>query len=460
MKNIEKLPGFLPAILVIAVVLIILIPFPAMVLDILILLNLIKAFLILLIVLNTKKITDFSLFPTVLLMSTIFGLAINISSVRLILTKGADFDGLTIGLVSSIAAGSGEINSLIVGFAGFIVFAAVVVLVIAKGATRVSEVAACLSLDSMQSKMLAVETEYSSGSIIEEEARKRKTEIQKESDFYCAMDGAVKFISGNVKMTIFIITAIIAGGIAIDTLMHGIAIYDAAKTYIPLSIANGVLFLLPDFLVLLAAEIAVTRLVREDKVEEETTDLPPIDALSLELGYGLIPLVDKDKEAEFAGMIRDLRRQIAYELGLIIPKVRILDSAILDPDEYCIKIKGVEAGRGRIDMETDSSAIIAAHLTDIIKHHAAEILGLQEIRKILEVIKENQPALVDEVTGNLTLEQIQRVLQNLLREQIPIRNMTLILEALAEYGSAAKYTQFLTKKVREALAGVTPDSHA
>jgi len=256
MTNNKKSSSPLPAIMVIAIAL-----------DILIALNLFQAILLYFIVLFSKRIKDFSLLPTVLLVSTIFGLALNISSVRHILVGGAAFDGWAIRTVASLVAGPGEITHLITGFAGFIVFAAIVVLLITKGATFIAEVTARFTPTVVPIKMMAVEAEYSSGSITEEEAQKRKTQILKESDFYGAMDGAAKFISGNVKITLFLMFIIIAGGIAIDTLIRGISITDAAKTYILLSIANGILFLLPNFLVLIAASFAIIRSVVERNYE-------------------------------------------------------------------------------------------------------------------------------------------------------------------------------------------------
>jgi len=274
MTNNKKSPSPLLVIVVIAIALIILIPLPAIVLDILITLNLIQAMLILNIALFRKKITDFSLLPTVHLVSTVlptvhlvstvFNLALNISSVRLILTKGANFNGLAIWTVAYLVAGSGEIARLIIGCAGFIVFIAVVML-ITKGATFVSEVAARFILDGLPIKMMTVDAEHASGSISKEEAQKRKTQILTESDFYGAMVGASEFISGNVKVTIFLIIVIIAGGIAIDTLIRGLTINDAARTYIPLSIGNGILFLLPALLVLSAIRIAITRSIGVEK---------------------------------------------------------------------------------------------------------------------------------------------------------------------------------------------------
>jgi len=263
MTNNKKSPSPLLVIVVIAIALIILIPLPAIVLDILITLNLIQAMLILNIALFRKKITDFSLLPTVHLVSMIFGLALNISSVRLILVKGAEFDGWAIRTIAFLVTGSGEITHFINGFLDFILFAAVAAFVIRKGAARITEVSARFVLDSMPGKQMAIETEYDSGAISEEESIARKNALQQESDFYGSMDGAGKFVYGSVKLSFFIIFSIIAGGIALDILIRGLTINEAARTYIPLAIGNGILFLIPDLLISLAACFAVSRSVRE-----------------------------------------------------------------------------------------------------------------------------------------------------------------------------------------------------
>jgi len=263
MKDNGRLEGSLFAIMVIATILIILIPFPAIVLDILIGLNLMQSILILLIVLKSKKITSLSFLPTVLLVSMIFGLAINISSVRLILARGAEFDGWAIRTIAFLVTGSGEITHFINGFLDFLLFAAIVAFVIRKGAARITEVSSRFVLDSMPGKQMAIEAEYDSGAISEEESIARKNAFQQESDFYGSMDGAGKFVYGSVKVYFFIIFSIIAGGIALDILIRGLTITDAARTYLPLSIGNGILFLIPALLVLLAASFAVTRSVGE-----------------------------------------------------------------------------------------------------------------------------------------------------------------------------------------------------
>ena len=567
-----------PTVAVIIVVVMLIIPLDGKILDALMVMNLIFALLILLIVLYTQKPTEFSLFPTMLLVTTVFSLALNVSSTRMILAKGAAFNGEMIRAFSTFVVGSEGDESIVIGFIIFIVIIAVQAVVITKGATRVSEVAARFTLDSMQVKMMAVETEFSSGSITEEESQKRKAQIQKESDFYGSMDGASKFISGNVKIGIFITVVNILGGIIIGVAMHGESLMLAVNNYISFSIGDGLLSQIPALLISTAMGIVVTRaaatgnfsdqimeqiflrdariywicsallvflavlpgfpwyvlipiaaligfhafrLSRKQKreagfsemmskskdrkgVEEKPAEMSPVvplDSLSLELGYGLIPLVDKEKGAELLERVQGVRRQAALDLGLVIPKVRIIDNMLLEPSEYCFKIKGVDAGRGKIRMGyflcinpgtvvedipgekttdpafglpaiwisdnrrdeaeragytvVDPPSIIATHLTEIIRHHAADILGLQDTQAILDTLKKEYPAVVDEVLREgrgLRIVEVQKVLQSLLRENVSIRNMVSILEAIADYAPVSKNIWFLTEKARQALA--------
>ncbi|MDR0403980.1 MAG: flagellar biosynthesis protein FlhA [Treponema sp.] len=557
---------------VVAVVVMLVIPLPTVLLDALMAMNLILSLLILLIVLYTKKATDFSLFPTVLLVSTVFGLALNVSSTRLILTQGAGFDGRMIKAFSSFVVGSGGTEGLVVGFVIFIVIIAVQAVVITKGSTRIAEVAARFTLDSLPGKQMAIEAEFNSGAITEEESIAKKDDLQREVNFYGAMDGSSKFISGNVKVGILITAVNILGGIIIGTAIHGEAISGAVGTYITFSIGDGLISQLPALLVSTATGIIVTRSVSEgtlgddvsrefsqdariywigavvllgfallpgfpwyvlvpmslllgivafrlgrkkkrefaavmaksgekEKAREEPIEMSPVvplDPLSIELGYGLIPLVDREKGAELLERVQRIRRESALDLGLVIPRIRIIDNMRLEPSEYCLKIKGVDVGRGRIRMGyymcinpgnvkeelagekardpafglpavwineekrdeaerqgytvVDPPSIIATHLTEIIKRHAAEILGRQEMSGILDALRKDYPAVVEEVQKNLSLGEMQKVVQNLLKEQVSIRNMTAILETLADYSPVTRDVQFLTEKARQTLA--------
>ncbi|GMO56620.1 MAG: flagellar biosynthesis protein FlhA [Termitinemataceae bacterium] len=558
---------------VIAVVMMLVIPMPTVILDALMAMNLVMGLLILLIVLYTKKATDFSIFPTVILITTVFGLALNVSSTRLILTQGMNFDGHMIRAFSTFVVGSGGSEGLVVGLIIFIVIIAVQVVVITKGSTRIAEVAARFTLDKMPAKQMAVESEFNQGAITEEEMKKRKQEIDQESSFYGAMDGASKFIAGNVKVGIFITVVNMVGGIIIGVALHGEPFVSAITEYIGLTIGDGLLSQMPALLISTATGMIVTRSVSngtfaedvtteftrqprvfwigavvlmmfalipgfpwyvlipmagllafaafrlsadqkrkaaegpqaeaeaaEKKAQEgsgEMAPIAPLDPLSLELGYALVPLVDKDKGAELLERVQHLRRESALDLGLVIPKIRIVDNMALDPAEYCVKIKGVEVGRGRIRMScylcinpsgikddlpgertvdptfglpavwitdeyrdeaeragytvVDPPSIIATHLTEIIKTHAGEILGRQDTQAILETLKKDYSAVIDDVQKNLTLVDIQKVLQGLLNEQVSIRNIVTILETISDYATVSKVSHFLIEKARQAL---------
>ncbi|MDR2746605.1 MAG: flagellar biosynthesis protein FlhA [Treponema sp.] len=558
---------------VITVVMMIIIPLPTILLDALMAMNLIISLLVLLIVLYTRKAVDFNLFPTVLLVVTVFGLALNVSSTRLILTQGARFNGRMIRAFSSFVVGSGGNEGLVVGFIIFIVIIAVQAVVITKGATRVSEVAARFQLDGMPQKQMSIESEFNSGSITEEEARTRKQELDLELAFYGSMDGASKFISGNVKVGIFITAVNILGGIIIGTVIRGEPVTLALSDYIAFSVGDGLLSQLPSLLISTAMGIVVTRAAapgnlgeqvavqfsRDAKVywvaaavlvliallpgfpwyvlipmavlvgfyafyigrvkrrkadfdqmmsktqekgkprdEGEISPVVPLDALSLELGYGLIPLVDKDKGAELLERLQGVRRQSGLDLGLVIPKIRIIDNVMLEPSEYCFKIKGVDVGRGKIRLgyylciksgqvaeeihgeETldpafglpsiwvgedrreeaeragytvvDPPSIIATHLTEIIKRHAQDILGRQEIQGILDTLRKEYPVVVEDALKTATLGDIQKVFQGLLRERVSIRNTVSILEAVADYAPVTRDSEFLIEKARQALS--------
>ena len=561
---------------VVTVVMFVVIPMPTPLLDAMMALNLSFALLVLLTVLYSRKPTEFSLFPTVLLVATVFGLAINISSARLILVHGINFDGRMIGAFSTFVVGTGGNEAIVIGIIILVIFIIVQLVVITKGATRISEVAARFALDGMPVKMMAIDTEFGSGSISEEEAQRRKAQVQKDSHFYSAMDGASKFISGNVKVGIAIIALEMIGGLIIGVTMRNEPLASAVGIYITLAIGDGLVTQLPAFLIATAMGIVVTRSAepgylteqvaqqftitsrsywigavvlgflallpgfprlilialagvlalagyqvgKKRKAEEsfnemmkktgdpkqakaESTEMSPIvplDVLSLELGYGLVALVDKEKGAELLERVQGVRRQSALEFGLVIPKVHIVDNISLDPSEYCFKIKGVDTGRGRIrlghflclvpgmvseeipgdptvdpafglpalwvreekrdDAEragytvVDPPSIIATHLTEIIRRHAADILGMQETQAILDELRKTYPTVVDEVSRadlGMPVVKIQKILHGLLRERVSIRNMVTILEAIAEYAPLSKSVWFLVEKARQAL---------
>lgn len=567
-----NLSDYIVAIAAVTIVLMIIIPVPTVLLDVFMSLNLALALLILLLVLSMKRAVDFTIFPMMLLVTTLFGLALNISSTRLILINGANFNGKIVRAFSSFVVGSGGSKGLVVGFIIFIIIIAMQAIVITKGATRIAEVAARFTLDGMTVKQMSVDNEYSSGAISEEEANKKREDIQKEVDFYGQMDGASKFVSGNVTIGILISIINLIGGFIVGIVIHGESAQTALNTYISLTIGDGLVSQLPALLVSTATGVIVTRansqgsfgaeltnqftqnarvywvgaavmvamaflpgfpwyvllpiaasmaylaymlskkaVLESDKAKirsaegvakkaESTHELSPIvplDPISLELGYGLIPLVDKDKGAELLERVTRIRKESAIDMGLVVPRIRIIDNMRLEPSEYCFKIRGVEIGRGTIRPSSymainpgtvteeiqgertkdpafglsavwineesrdkaeragytvvDAPSIIATHLTEIIKRNAADILGRQEIHSMLEALKKDYPAVVEDTQKHLSLGEIQKVLQGLLREQVSIRNLVAIFEALSDYAGITKDPGFLIEKARQAL---------
>jgi len=557
------------AIGVVAIVMMLIIPLPTVLLDTLMSINLLLSLLVVLIVLYTKNALDFSVFPTLLLVTTVFGLALNVSSTRLILSQGQEFGGQIVRAFARFVVGTEGSAGLVIGLIIFIILVAVQFIVITKGATRVAEVAARFTLDSLPGKQMAIEAEFNSGALTEEEMTKKKTDLEREVDFYGAMDGASKFVSGNVKVGILITVVNIVGGIVVGTTIHGEPITSALNTYVSLTIGDGLVSQFPALLISTATGLIVTRAISDGTFGEDITDqftrqsriyiiasvflaglaflpgfpwyvlLPlaglttiaairlrrrdqrvleaeigaekakapsaptepthvaPLDQLSMELGYGLIPLVDKEKGAELLDRITSIRRETALELGLVVPRIRIIDNMRLGPNEYSLKIRGVEVGRGIIRMgsymcinpggareeipgeETsdpafglparwigeeqreraeragytvvDPPSIIATHLTEVIKRNASDLLGRQDVRQMLDQLKPEYPAVVDELTGVLGLGQIQKVLQGLLGEQVSIRNQVGIFEALADWAGVSKDTGFLIEKARQAI---------
>jgi len=560
------------AVGVIVIVMMLIIPLPTVLLDTLMAFNIILSLLTILIVLYTRRALEFSIFPTLLLVTTVYGLALNVSSTRLILSQGNKFNGRLVRAFAQFVVGTDGTQGIVIGLIIFIILIAVQFIVITKGATRVAEVAARFTLDALPGKQMAIEAEYNSGALSEEEAMRRKNDLQREVDFYGAMDGASKFVSGNVKVGIFITTINMIGGIIVGMTLHGEPFNEALTTYTSLTIGDGLVTQFPALLISTATGLIVTRAIsdgtfgddvtkqfssqsrvywiaaaflffisflpgfpwyvllpmaalfgflgirltqkqmsedrdaREAKAVEKTRDatpaeispVAPLDPISLELGYGLVPLVDKDQGAELLDRVTRIRREAALDMGLVVPRIRIIDNMRLEPSEYCIKIRGVEVGRGVIRLGhylsinpggvkedipgektrdpafglpaqwvteefreqaeragytvVDAPSIVATHLTEVIKKHASEILGRQEVKSILDTLKRDYPAVVEEVQGNLSIGEIQKVLQGLLREQVSIRNMVAILETLGDYATITKDTGYLIEKVRQGLS--------
>ena len=577
-KSHRNLTDVFMAVAVVIVIAMIIIPLPTPLLDTLMALNVLSSVLVLLLVIFSSRAIDFSSFPTVLLITTVFGLGLNVSSTRLILSKGTKFDGKMVKAFSNFVVGSNDTKGLVVGLVIFIIIIAVQTFVITKGASRVAEVAARFTLDAMPQKQMAAEQEYNSGVISEDELKQKKIDIQREADFYGNMDGASKFVSGNVKVGIFITILNIVAGLIIGVGFGDENFSSAVGIYTSLTIGDGLLSQLPSLLVSFATGLIVTRSASEQgatlgsdikkqfsqssliyyvggvvmiligvlpgfpwyvliplggalfylgwrlgrinkqaaaaraaeksgqktassgsspQQATQTSPIAPLDPLSLELGYVLIPLVDKEKGAELLERVTRMRREAALDLGLVVPSIRIIDNISLDPSEYSFKIKGVEVGRGKIRMGcymcmnaggvvkeiqgdptrdpafglpaiwvpekrreeaeragyavVDPPTIIATHLTELIKRHASEILGRQEVQSILDALKKDYPAVTEEASKMFTLGEIQKVMQGLLNEQVSIRNMVVILETMADYGNVTKKTDILVERVREAL---------
>ena len=575
-KILNLLQSNFVAVAVVLVVFLLFIPIPKMLIDLSIILNLAFAIIILLVVVTIPRPSDFQTFPRIVLLQTLFSLAINISSTRLILS--GNFQAGTLQGQSDMVKAFAHIvagNNIVIGFVIFIILIVVQVLVVTKGAGRVSEVAARFSLDSMNQKMFDIDNRLNSGAIDEQEAERLKTAIRKEIDFYSNMDGSSKFVSGNVKAGIFITVINLIGGFIVGMVMNGMPFETALSTYSNLTIGDGLTSQLPSLIISFATGLLVTgtksdegfdqqlkqeftsdghiyeivggvlvvagialrggtqfllipvgilffwfgfRMTRDKRKKAELEEqqkaqtsnnssssaandekIIMLDPLSLELGYALIPLVDKEKGAELLERITRIRTEARLDMGFDIPKIRIRDNMTLEPDDYSFKIEGIEAGRASIRigylmcMDTggvitpmegektkdpafgmdaiwvpedrraeaeqngyivvDPPTIISTHITEIIRSHAAEMLDRQAVSVIMDKVKENNPVLVSEVldTAKISYGTIQKVFQNLLEEKVSIRNYVKILETMANYSQVSSNVWDLTGKVREAL---------
>jgi len=568
---VKKIPDIIVAVVILGIVLLIIIPLPTWMMDFFLILNISVSLLILLITLYTKRTLDFSTYPTVLLIVTMARLALNISSTRLILGNGGDA-GNVIRAFGTFVVG----ENLVVGFVIFLIIVVVQFIVITKGAERVAEVAARFTLDAMPGKQMAIDADLSSGLINEAQARERRQDIQREADFYGAMDGASKFVKGDAIVGIVITLINIIGGILIGLL--GVSgkkmdFSEVIQVYSLATVGDGLCSQIPALLISTATGIIVTRAATKDsfgqdvsrqmlsqplvfyilggmlaliafipglptglillvaaampvagyfrsqtlkKVEEaamidtaETTaaekrkpesvaSLLHVDLIEMEFGYGLISLVDASQGGDLLDRIVMIRRQCALDLGIIVPIVRLRDNVQLGTREYVIKIKGLEVARGEVmpdhylalkpdeveepieGIETtepafglpalwitaanrekaelngyttiDVPSVISTHLMEVIKRHADELLGRQQVQTILDNLKKQQPALVDEVVPKMfTIGEVQKVLANLLREGVSIRDIATILEIMADYGTITKDTDILTEQVRQKM---------
>ncbi|MCH4827647.1 flagellar biosynthesis protein FlhA [Planococcus halocryophilus] len=554
---------------VIMIVVMMVIPLPPLLLDVLIMINISLALTILLVAMNTKEPLQFSIFPTLLLLTTLFRLGLNVSTTRSILTNQTG--GQVIETFGSFVVG----GSAIIGILVFLILVIIQFLVITKGSERVAEVAARFTLDSMPGKQMSIDADLGAGMISDQEAKNRREKVSSEADFYGAMDGASKFVKGDAIAGIIITIINIIGGLLIGVMVHGLPFAEAAQLFTLLSIGDGLVSQIPALLISTAMGIVVTRAVSdgnlgsditrqlfaypkmlyivagtlvmfavftpispmlvgpiagviaygafqmqkalksEEKQEveiskdekeiegmkspESVIDLLHVDAIEFEFGYGLIPIADKNQGGDLLDRVIMIRRQCAMELGIVVPVIRIRDNIQLQPNEYIIKIKGNRVASGEImldhylamspgvddeavegietvepafgmpalwvdeDMKeeaemagyaiVDPPSVVSTHLTEVIKRHAHELIGRQEVKSLIENMRETAPAVVEELVPNLmTIGEVQKVLMKLLKEKVSIRNLLAILETLADYSSQTKDPDLLTEYVRQALS--------
>ena len=562
------------AIGAVMVIMMLIIPLPTMILDLLLVVNIVISLLILLMVLSIKSANDFSVFPSVLLIMTAFRLALNVSTTRAILSQGANFDGRVITAFANFVVS----GNVVVGVVIFIILIIVQFIVITKGATRVSEVAARFALDSMPSKMMAVESELQAGAITDKEAEEKRKKIRGESDFYGTMDGASKFVQGDVIAGLIITVINIVGGLVIGMTMRGETFNQAIDVYTRFTIGDGLVTQIPAFFMSFATGLLVTRSssednlstqiavqifakpknlfigagfalflmflpgfpkialfvislalffagytlkkeqkelgINEDGTKAETPeqtqqgpldvgDLLKVEKVELSVGTSLIPLALEQEGGDLINRISRVRRELALEIGLAVPPVRIVDNQAIEPDEYTISINGIEMAKNfvrpnmllalnseskekpteeaemvkepafglpaywiKVDERHDAeqkkftlfepSTVIATHFSEIIKRNANLILGREEVQEMLDRIKDENKALVSEILAakphnESPLGYIQKVLQNLLQEELPIKNNIAILEGIADAISVMGSEQ-ATELVRSRLS--------
>ncbi len=554
------------AILVVLIVGMMIIPLPTRLLDVLLALNITFAIITLLSTFYVKEALEIAAFPTILLLATLYRLALNVSTTRLILLKG--YAGEVVMAFGNFVVG----GNYVVGAVVFLILVVIQFIVITKGAERVAEVAARFTLDAMPGKQMAIDADLNSGLIDESEARQRRARIQREADFYGAMDGASKFVKGDAIAGLIITVINIIGGLAIGVLQRGLTAAQALQIYALLTVGDGLVAQIPALVFSTATGVIVTRaagetslgidlinsltsshkplliasgmlfllaivpglpffsfatiggmlgflgyrMIRERRrIAERPKEEPPgprapqvtpesvlplmaVEPMELEIGYALIPLVDPSQGGDMLERISTIRRQLALDLGLIVPPIRIRDNIQLKPTEYVIKIRGVEVSRGELIPDhylaintsgveetlvgipttepafglkafwispeirekaeemgftvVDASSVFATHLSETIKKYGADLLSRQEVQKLIDAVRENYPAVVEELMSVLSLGEIQKVLQNLLRESVPIRDLVTIFEALADDGRISRSVDFLTERVREALS--------
>ena len=576
-SGVERLKGFMLPAGAICMVFVMLVPLPGVVLDVLLAASITASVIVFLTAIQVRKAVDFSVFPTLLLLLTLFRLSLNIASSRRILLHGHEGTHAAGGVIE--AFGQFVVGgNYVVGFVLFLALVAIQFLVVAHGAVRTAEVTARFTLDALPGKQMAIDADMNAGLIDEQGARKRREVIAREAEFYGSMDGAAKFNQRDAMATILITAINIVAGIVIGTLQQGVDLLTAVKTYTILTVGDGLVTLIPSLLVSIAGGMILTRASSSGQLDEElggqllkrpTTlwiacgvllglalipglpklafvglagavalvarRLPPaltaeqqaladaeatlgkkgaaapeaaggenlasllkMDELTLEIGFQLIPLVDEKQGGQMLNRVRALRRHLATELGFIVPPVHITDNLRLKPREYCVSLRGVEIARWQTEPNcllavnadpkarpmpglevtepafgvaarwiqqgleeqalaagysvVDQTTVIGTHLGELIRRHAHELLGRQETKRLLDSMTEAYPKLVEELVPKLmSLGEVQKVLQQLLREQVSIRDLGAILEVLVEAAAVNRNVVSLVESVRQAL---------
>ena len=592
-KKVQSYSDIGVALLMVLIIIMMVVPLPTWLIDMLLAMNITLGVVTLLVTFYVKRALDLSIFPTLLLISTLFRLSLNVSTTRLILLYGNA--GELINAFGNFVVG----GNYVVGIIMFLILVIIQMLVITKGAERVAEVAARFTLDAMPGKQMSIDADLNSGLIDEQGAKQRRQDIQREADFYGAMDGASKFVKGDAIAGLIITTINIIGGLSIGIFMRGMDAAQAAGHYSLLTVGDGLVGQIPALLMSTAMGVIVTRAAasselgpdlinsftmyprplyiasgmllamglmpglptapflalsllmgflgytvgREANVQaieaeeqaksgvspqagaaqaggaaapspgglaaeapaksepvspDDVMKLLTVEPMEAEIGYAIIPLIDPAQGGDMLDRIGTIRKQMALEMGIVVPPIRIRDNIQIKPTEYILRVKGAEAGRGELlpdhylAMNTgaveedligvptkepafglpalwispdlrdkaeamgytvvDAPSVLATHLSEVIRKNGAELLTRQEVQKLTDMVKETAPAVVGELLASLSLGEIQKVLQNLIREQIPIRDLVTIFEALADFGKMSRSVDFLTERAREALS--------
>lgn len=564
----KKLLSYSIVLFVLTIILLLIIPLPAAMVDVAIIINMSLSLMILIITMTIKDALEFSIFPSLLLVTTLFRLGINVSTTRNILTSGGSSGMIIKAFGDFILQGN-----VVVGIVIYMIIVLMQFLVITKGAERVSEVAARFTLDAMPGKQMAIDADLNTGAIDDEEAKRRRQKIQDEASFFGSMDGAVKYVKGDATAGLVITVVNFIGGIAMGVLRRDMEFSAALNQFAILTIGDGLVSQIPSLLISLSTGILVTKgskdadfgsvLIRqvfgipkamyivggiiaglgivtpfptpifvclgmvfivcgriiageietaqiEGEINEEeaaaeeirqpenVNSLLQVDPIELEFGYGIIPLADVNQGGDLLDRVVMIRRQIALELGTVVPIIRLRDNIQLNPNQYIIKIKGIQVSEGEILFDhymamnpgyveeeitgiptfepsfhlpaiwitegqreraesmgytvVDPPSIIATHLTEIIRQHIAELLTRQDVQNLVNNLRESNPSLVEELVPKLLgIGEVQKVLQNLLKEGISVRDLLTIFETLADYASNTRDTDILTEYVRQSL---------